>query len=319
MSTDGATGTIWNADPRTGPNIIGGPNIGGNFWAKPDGNGWSQNHTANALGFTILYNVTDDGLNVDQYPLAIPTPTPTPTPPSPSPGPSYHPSSGYSDIVFPPFPPVTLPYDSTFTGNTIPANMEPGHTYTVGVTVQNMGTTNWSSKNGVMLLSSSSNGFMFYPVRCTIPEGVVVHTGESYTFTVTITVPSSMRSGTYPLRFKLFYTLQTKTGPVEIPFGDALTYNEVVGTPVATVASSVMKGGVKIPTPSPTAGGILSGYAPRQFTTTNPDTVVNRSAIVPGTFIAKPQVMTIYSPGISTDYVNRTVTQNFNARPTFYG
>ncbi|WP_462272354.1 NosD domain-containing protein, partial [Methanohalophilus sp.] len=35
----------WNTTNTTGPNIIGGPYIGGNFWATPDGTGFSQLNT----------------------------------------------------------------------------------------------------------------------------------------------------------------------------------------------------------------------------------------------------------------------------------
>lgn len=35
----------WNTTKTSGKNIIGGPSIGGNFWAKPDGTGFSQNCT----------------------------------------------------------------------------------------------------------------------------------------------------------------------------------------------------------------------------------------------------------------------------------
>ena len=41
--------------------------------------------------------------------------------------------------------------------------MEPSHAYTVGLTVQNPGIINWSSKNGIILRFSSANGFMFDP------------------------------------------------------------------------------------------------------------------------------------------------------------
>ncbi len=32
----------WNVTPGTGPNIAGGPSVGGNSWRKPDGTGLSQ-------------------------------------------------------------------------------------------------------------------------------------------------------------------------------------------------------------------------------------------------------------------------------------
>ncbi|MBN2487753.1 MAG: right-handed parallel beta-helix repeat-containing protein [Methanosarcinaceae archaeon] len=36
------TGTVWNITKTAGTNIIGGPYLGGNFWAKPDGTGFSE-------------------------------------------------------------------------------------------------------------------------------------------------------------------------------------------------------------------------------------------------------------------------------------
>ena len=74
--TPGATS--WN--PK---NIIGGPKVGGNYWARPDNTGFSQiNPDANGDGFIDVPNTIAEQ-NVDNYPLAIyngPTPTPTPTP-----------------------------------------------------------------------------------------------------------------------------------------------------------------------------------------------------------------------------------------------
>ena len=32
----------WNSAKIAGVNIVGGPNLGGNYWAKPDGTGWSE-------------------------------------------------------------------------------------------------------------------------------------------------------------------------------------------------------------------------------------------------------------------------------------
>ena len=92
-----------------------------------------------------------------------------------------------------------------------------------------------------------------------------------------------------------------KTGPngVEIPFGDVLTDNVYVGTPVATVGSSGVKMGVKAFAPATTISGISTGYVPRQYTTTIPGALVNRSATVTHTFISKPPVVAEYRPGIS--------------------
>ena len=36
---------VWNTTKTAGTNIVGGPYIAGNFWAKPDGSGFSQTAT----------------------------------------------------------------------------------------------------------------------------------------------------------------------------------------------------------------------------------------------------------------------------------
>jgi parallel beta-helix repeat protein len=69
------TNNIWNTTKTAGTNIIGGPYLGGNFWAKPDGTGFSQ----------ICTDVDMDGIcdssymlasdNIDYLPLAAPDTT----------------------------------------------------------------------------------------------------------------------------------------------------------------------------------------------------------------------------------------------------
>src|SRR5690606_29960220 len=41
----GSEGNAWNITKTAGINIVGGPFIAGNFWAKPDGTGFSQTAT----------------------------------------------------------------------------------------------------------------------------------------------------------------------------------------------------------------------------------------------------------------------------------
>ena len=230
--------------------------------------------------------MTSDRSNIDYHPLVLPTPTPTPT--------LAHPSGSYN-VVIPPSPPVTLPYDSTFTGNNIPGTMQSCHSYTVGLTVKNTGHMNWSSANGVVLIPSSSNGFTFDPSRCPIPDGVVVHPGDTYTFPVKINVPCPMKNGTYQLRFRMAYTVQTKSGPVEVSFGEVLADSVNVGA--TPVASSGIKVGVKSITPSNTITG-----TPGRFTT-----------IVPGSAIKSPAITQSsgYYSGYSGNTGNTTVIRNF--------
>ncbi|MFB6227004.1 MAG: NosD domain-containing protein, partial [Halobacteriales archaeon] len=57
--------TTWNVSKRPGPNIVGGAYIGGNYWAKPDGTGFSQTHVdSDGDGFV------DQSHKTDHLPLA---------------------------------------------------------------------------------------------------------------------------------------------------------------------------------------------------------------------------------------------------------
>jgi len=50
---DDVSHNIWNTTNTTGPNIVGGPYIGGNFWALTEGGGFSQIHAdTNGDGFS---------------------------------------------------------------------------------------------------------------------------------------------------------------------------------------------------------------------------------------------------------------------------
>ncbi len=59
----------WNTTPSPGPNIVGGPQLGGNFWATPDGTGFSETTPdADGDGFSDEPFETDFGR--DSLPLA---------------------------------------------------------------------------------------------------------------------------------------------------------------------------------------------------------------------------------------------------------
>lgn len=63
---------FWNGTIQLNTNIIGGPYLGGNFWAQPDGNGYSQKCTdMDNDGICDLRYVINDQ-NIDFLPLAIP-------------------------------------------------------------------------------------------------------------------------------------------------------------------------------------------------------------------------------------------------------
>ncbi|MCX8202683.1 MAG: right-handed parallel beta-helix repeat-containing protein, partial [Candidatus Micrarchaeota archaeon] len=64
---------FWNTtlNCSAGPNIVGGPCIGGNFWATPDGTGFSETcDDADKDGFCdYAYDILSDSSNVDYLPL----------------------------------------------------------------------------------------------------------------------------------------------------------------------------------------------------------------------------------------------------------
>jgi len=60
----------WNTTKQTGTNIVGGPHIGGNYWGKPDGSGYSDTCTDSDLDGICdsPYTLATD--NIDYLPLA---------------------------------------------------------------------------------------------------------------------------------------------------------------------------------------------------------------------------------------------------------
>lgn len=63
------SGNQWNVSQTEGPNIVGGPYLGGNFWATPDGSGFSQaTRDINMDGICDSAYTISSG-NVDPSPL----------------------------------------------------------------------------------------------------------------------------------------------------------------------------------------------------------------------------------------------------------
>jgi PKD repeat protein len=66
----GATTTAWNRTKTAGENIVRGPYLGGNYWASPDGIGWSQVTPDRGDGFCTAPYVLDVH-NTDYLPLHL--------------------------------------------------------------------------------------------------------------------------------------------------------------------------------------------------------------------------------------------------------
>lgn len=69
---------IWNTTRTEGPNIVGGPYIGGNYWATPSGNGFSQTHSDFNGDGTSEGHYSLNGIDIDYLPLTLPSENPEP-------------------------------------------------------------------------------------------------------------------------------------------------------------------------------------------------------------------------------------------------
>lgn len=63
---------VWNTTLAPGDNVVHGPNRGGNFWASPDGQGFSEVHADRGDGICNASSVINPE-NTDHLPLAIPS------------------------------------------------------------------------------------------------------------------------------------------------------------------------------------------------------------------------------------------------------
>ncbi|HLC65098.1 MAG TPA: MopE-related protein [Candidatus Nanoarchaeia archaeon] len=93
-------------------------------------------------------------------------------------------------------------YGADCLGNTIPATMFPGESRSVSVTMKNEGENTWKSSKDYKLGSwNPENNWIWGLPRVYLPSGVEVHEGQQYTFTFTITAPST--PGSYPSFWKM--------------------------------------------------------------------------------------------------------------------
>ncbi|MEI6293367.1 MAG: NosD domain-containing protein, partial [Methanomicrobiales archaeon] len=230
FKTDGVSRNYWNwpipIPAPSGSNIYGGPKLAGNYWADPNGTGFSQTALYDRGDGIVDHPYVIDSLNSDYYPLGgKPKPFVTPT--------VRTGTQIWTIMTF------TLPYESKFVSSTIPKTMAPCNSYNVMLTVENIGTLNWSKQNGVILNASSTNGFTFNPKISPIPDGVVVHPGDSITFPLTINTPCPMKNGTYNLTFFMEFTVTSLTGvKTLVPFDEKYIYSVTIVNPSSTVGTT---------------------------------------------------------------------------------
>ncbi|HIH03028.1 MAG TPA: PKD domain-containing protein [Methanoregulaceae archaeon] len=71
VALSGAGSNTWNSAKTAGENIMGGPYLGGNYWAEPDGTGWSEQVAdANHDGIGDSSYAVGSG-NADSLPLVL--------------------------------------------------------------------------------------------------------------------------------------------------------------------------------------------------------------------------------------------------------
>jgi parallel beta-helix repeat protein len=186
------TGITWNIDNTTGPdlNIIGGPYFGGNYWAHPDGSGWSQTHpdlTGNGFSPDV-YAIQGDPTNTDNLPLAYPEVGPLPLQAQFI----ATPDSGTINLGF-----TTLFVQFTdqsvgehdawywdFGDGTSSIDPNPSHTYTnVGLFSVQLTVTD-------TITMESSTAWMPVYVRPQVVDGVPIWIGWNF-----ISIPSSLSAG----------------------------------------------------------------------------------------------------------------------------
>jgi hypothetical protein len=88
---------------------------------------------------------------------------------------------------------VVATNDAAITGNDIPTTMTAGQSYAVHVTVQNMGTTTWTAAAGYKL-GAVGDSDPFAPTRILLDPSDSIGSGQSKTFTFTMTAPSTAGS-----------------------------------------------------------------------------------------------------------------------------
>ena len=94
--------------------------------------------------------------------------------------------------------------------NDIPTSMASGQNYTVHVTVQNNGSNTWTAMGGYKL-GAVGDAASFGPLRVLMDSSASVAPGQQYTFTFTLTAPTS---GTYTLRYQMVQELVAWFGPI---------------------------------------------------------------------------------------------------------
>ncbi len=203
--------------PTPGTNVIGGPNIAGNYWGYPDGTGYSDLLSPDASGYNSTPYLVVSG-TYDTAPL-VRTPTPTPTP----------------------SPTVTIPpdnsQDKSSSANPI-SDTRPG----VQITIKDIAFTSdvqsGSKADLKIILENSGSGkplagatIILRPVNeQAMPLGTQTTELMNGTYQITVPLLIPTETGTYVFRFTPIQVIHDpKTeAPIEIPAGEVIQFTLII-------------------------------------------------------------------------------------------
>ncbi|WP_292471328.1 NosD domain-containing protein [Methanolobus sp.] len=249
------TGNKWNIERTAGTNIIGGPYLGGNYWTKPDGTGFSQN-AVDTDGDGISESPYElDADNIDYLPLTD------------------------NEVSVPPYPEITSVVIE-------PQNLHEGDTATVTISVKNTG---GPSKLGFISVSfpdnediievsgTGSNENKLFPVG----SSLVTSTSSTITAinplvqlydetwdsgqTETLTIKVKVNEGASELKFYVRATLREKDAAnyIRTPASSSITDQQgfYVDEHSVDVTSQVLTATITSITPYPATEGTTVSFS----------------------------------------------------------
>ncbi|PWR74909.1 right-handed parallel beta-helix repeat-containing protein [Methanospirillum stamsii] len=233
---DGNPGVYdWSQTPSPGKNIVGGPNVAGNFWSNKTGTGWSDNQPGNSTGYSTTPYELSTGV-YDNAPL-VRTPSPTPTSkPSPVPindpsNPSEPSSSLRDTSLDDPLPDSPL-YSLKVVSVTLSEDATPGSSANLFITLENNGQISPPAKSIIRLIPENDLANEVGELPGDLEDGL-------YVFMCSLIIPTTPGSYQYTFQPVLVTTDPTTGKKVRVPFGDLVNFTVIVsedGTVSVTIS-----------------------------------------------------------------------------------
>ena len=204
---------------------------------------WEMNRLSSPAATPTVTPTATPTVTPTATPVPTVTPTPTPVPtatatptatPVPTVTPTATPTVTPTATPVPSVTPTPTPVPGSNAGlvtETIPSSMVQGESYNVSITLNNTGTTTWSSSGGFVLLGSSDAG-LFGTAKVNMSPVITVLPGQKYVWNLTLKTP--LTTGNYTVVYRMAKGNTT--------FGDALSQKITVtgAAPNAKIVYSSM-------------------------------------------------------------------------------